>query len=253
MQPAPACPALDRVVADFRADGCACLGPVLTAAEVAVWRERFARDRQRYGVCWRIAGPDITNNVDILATMPEIDALIRHPRILAALRALLGAEPLFWETSARHLPGLGGSTHPDGWHRDFGGRATAVQAMFLLTDVTPRTHCLKLVPRALSAPVGSFEQESAARGQCECHGPAGSVWLVDPNCWHSACQRGEAERVSLHTYYCTAEHLALPEPASPHSIVPAALWRDGDAAARAFYALAPQGLRTALMAKAYAG
>jgi hypothetical protein len=247
MQPAPA---PDRVVSTFRADGCAFLGQVLAPAEVEEWRRRFAEDRERHRVCWRFAGADIVNNVDILVSMPEIDGLIRHPRILAALRAIMGSEPRFWETSARHLAPLGARTHPAHWHRDFGPRETVIQAFFLFTDVTPDTHCLTIVPRALDAPLRPFDAEFAERGERECLGPAGSVWLFDPNCFHTARQRGDAERTTLHTYYgCEARPIT--PVASGWSTVPARLWRDGDDAARAFYEFAPHGMRTAMMAAAF--
>jgi hypothetical protein len=249
--PATAATVVDAA-AHFQAHGWLDLGQVLSAAEVARWSELFDSTQREFPTCWRMhGGPDTTLTADPLVTTPEFDALVRHPRILAAASAALGATARFWETSIRWIAAMGGRSHPDGWHMDFpGGQGYRMaQAMIYLTDTDESTPCLAVTPRGRGEAVLTWAEEDRRHPHVECLGRAGSVWLFDPTCYHTARYRGNVVRKSMQTYFCTAETPMEPQN-SPHCVVPRRFWDGSDPAAAEFYRFAPLGLRTRLMREA---
>jgi hypothetical protein len=249
MQPATA---LDHA-AHYRAHGWIDLGRILGDEEVGRFAEHFDRNRRDFPTWWRTHGnPETTLTADPLVTTPEFDALVRHPRIVAAVSAALGGTARFWEVSLRHIGPMGGRALADGWHRDFAvdqGFAVA-QAMVYLTDTDAATSCLAVVPRGEhEPPLDRWVEEDRRHRHLECVGRAGTVWIFNPLCWHTARYRGDAERKSVQTYYRIAERpMALAN--SPHCVVPRRFWDGSDREAAEFYRFAPEGQRTAMMGSA---
>ncbi len=77
-----------------------------------------------------------------------LDELVRHPRILDAVEAILGGNLLVW-SSTLFIKGAGDGTHVP-WHQDsraYGARAPdVVTAWVALTDSTPENGALQVIP-----------------------------------------------------------------------------------------------------------
>jgi hypothetical protein len=244
--------ATEAMIERYRADGCVSLGQVLDHAEVRRWTQLFDANRSVHSTSWRMHGAGACSlSADVLATAPAFDGLVRHPAVLPVVAGLLGGPACFWETSLRHVAALSGPDLPDSWHRDSEAREHWLQAMVLLTEVAADCHCLAVVPRAHGAAVQPLAEERLLRPEVECLGAPGTVWLFNPDCWHTVRLRGRRERKSLQTYYCLAER-PLGTACSAHCVVPRQLWMGADPSARDFYRLAPLGQRTRLMAESFA-
>ena len=68
------------------------LGKVLTDAEVAKYERGYEHNRRAHAAMWREIGREThqTGNMGTLESWPEVDGLVRHPRILPTVRALMG-------------------------------------------------------------------------------------------------------------------------------------------------------------------
>ena len=112
----------------FKDHGYLALGNILSDDEVACFVGVFDRDRRDFGHCWNDNGIWQTQNCQSLLTVPEVDAIIRHPKAMEPLQVLLGDEVCFSEISLRHMgpyagepiPGMTSWAGPVGrrWHRD---------------------------------------------------------------------------------------------------------------------------------------
>ena len=211
------------------------LGKVLSDGEVAAHAAAFDRDRRQHGERWRTIGREThqTGNTHTLSTWPEVDALVRHPRILPTVRALMGGPLSVLEVSARHM-----ARHPGAppvaqqWHRDTPHNASHplrleyVQLMVFLTDVTPRTHCFAIRPESVSeidgaefggwwqapqppapAALRRIEPPDGFRDEAvEVHGRAGTAILFSASALHAGTIRADGgERKTVQVYFCHRE------------------------------------------------
>lgn len=223
----------------FRQHGYLILPPdTLTPEDLAGILTIYDRDRSAFGWNWRAFGNHQTINCDSLVTSPEIDGVVRHPRILPVVECLMGGPVCFSEICLRHMDNYTGP-YQQSWHRDRPHREDHplrmdyIQAMIYLTHVTPQTHCFSISPEAADAPVLGRDDQIARRGVVDCLGPAGTVVLFNVSVLHTATARPtQAERKSIQTYYGHRDRPFI----SNDSIMPARLWRDSpDAPTRAFY------------------
>ena len=229
------------------------LGQVLDADEVVRFAELFDDDRRRYPYFWHPYGHHQQANYDALVTTPAFDGLIRHPRILPVVEALMGGPVCFGEIGLRLMPAYSGEPHQQ-WHRDRAHRSghplrlDYMQLMVYLTDVDADTHCFSLSPESVDEPL--LEDAAAQlrrRGVYDLHGPAGTCLLCNAAVLHTATTRPtEIERKTVQIYY---GHRDRP-PLANDSAIPATLWRDHeDAETRAFYGVLNE--RTRRLAAAF--
>ena len=224
----------------FEDNGYLILNDMLTQDEISRFQEIYDRDRKDAWYFWREIGhgEHQTVNCDPLISSPEFDGLLRHPRLLSYVEALLGGSTSLAEVCLRHM-----KQHEDEmvqkWHRDAPHatdhplRAGWIQAMVYLSDVDEDTHCFSISPEAYDAPILEKGEQLARRGIIDIHGPSGTVALFNLSVLHSATvRRTTHERKTIQTYYGLRSGPIL----SHYSLVPTTLWRDHpDPEVRGFY------------------
>ena len=236
----------------FARQGFVDLGAILDADEVAHWRTLFDEDRRRYPYFWHRYGYHQQANYDALVTTPAFDGLIRHPKLLPVVQAVMGGPVCFGEIGLRRMPAYAGEPHRQ-WHRDRQHwldhplRIDYVQLMVYLTDVAEDTHCFSLSPESIDAPILADTTAQLQRGIHDLHGPSGTCALCNAAILHTATTRAtEVERKSVQIYY---GHRAR-APLANDSAIPATLWRDHpDAETRSFYGVLNE--RTRLLTSAF--
>jgi ectoine hydroxylase-related dioxygenase (phytanoyl-CoA dioxygenase family) len=222
----------------FKQNGYLSLGKILTEEEVGRYVAQFDRDRSEFGYMWRAYSHHQTINCDALVSWPEVDDLIRHPKAMPAIEALMGGPVCFSEICARHMARYEGEVQRS-WHRDRRHdsarplRMPYIQLMLYLTDVDASTHCFSLSPESTDDPVLDKEAQLARAGVVDLHGAAGTAILFNIAVLHTATVRPtECERKTVQVYYGPPESVYL----SNDSCIPPRLWRDHpDPAVRAFY------------------
>ncbi len=239
--------------AAFAQQGFVVLGQVLDADDVRRFRDLFDEDRRRFPYFWHPYGYHQEANYDALVTTPAFDALVRHPRILPVVEALMGGPVCFGEIGLRRMGPYDGEPHQQ-WHRDRAHwpehplRMDYMQLMVYLTDVDAGTHCFSLSPESVSQPVLQDNAAQLRRGIYDLHGPAGTCALCNAAVLHTATTRAtNSERKTVQIYYGHRDRAPL----ANDSAIPATLWRDHeDAETRAFYGVLND--RTRLLAAAFA-
>jgi hypothetical protein len=238
----------------FRNNGYLELGQVLSDDEATRYAALFEREREMHGRFWRDTGIWQTIYGHALLTAPEFDGLIRHPKIIEPLQALMGGEVCFSEICLRHMGPYAGEpvdalTSWDGpsgyrWHRDGGMRFMweehplrmgLVAALVYLADVSEATHSFSISPEAADDEILSKEDRVARSGVRELHGRAGTVVLFNVSVLHTVTVRPtKLERKTAQIGYGHL-HRGDIEGASA-SVVPASLWSDHpDEETRRFY------------------
>lgn len=223
----------------FRKRGYLPLGKILTAEELVYYTAIFDRDWAEEHERWYSAPNYQMINCDALVSSPEIDGLIRHPKIIEPLHALMGDEICFSEICIRHMAAYESSELQRSWHRDRPHwtehhlRIGYVQAVVYLTDVDETTHCFSISPESVDQEILDVEAQLERGGIHDLHGEAGTVILFNISVLHTATVRTtRVERKSVQTYYGHPHREFL----SNDSLIPASFWRDhSDAEVRAFY------------------
>lgn len=237
---------LDQADLDFfRRNGYLVLGKVLTDDEVSHYGDGLDRDRRECPHLWRYLGHDThqTSNEDALVSWPEVDGIVRHPRVLPVVRELMGETLAVLSVSIRHMDAHEGEPAiPQQWHGDVQHldghplRINYLQSMVYLTDVSPDTHCFAIVPEAIDDPIEGWDAQSwsdrtATVGGVELYGPAGTVILFNASAVHAGTVREtEHERKTVQTYYYHPPQT----PGTPNLTTPLGQWND-DPEARALY------------------
>lgn len=222
----------------FQDHGYLVLGRVLSDDEVARFVEMYDRDRREYGSLWHPFGTHQTINCDALVSWPEVDEIIRHPRILPTIEGLMGGPVCFSEVCIRHMAAYTGE-QKQRWHRDrphLNGhplRMDYIQLMLYLTDVHEHTHCFSISPESIHDPIVEPEAQVARAGGVDLHGPAGTAILFNVSVLHTATTRPTSqERKTVQIYYGHQAGRFL----SNDSVIPTRLWRDHpETEVRAFY------------------
>ena len=228
----------------FRSNGYLLLEKLLSEDEVSRYGAMFDRDRRECGHLWYYMGHDThqTGNIDTMVSWPEVDELVRHPKILPLVQELMGDPLSILEVSARHM-----DAHPDEpvnaqqWHRDTGHledhplHLDFLQSMVLLTDVNEETHCFALCPESVDEPLLETEERvKKSHGGKPLYGLAGTVILFNASTLHAGTvRRTKFERKTVQIYYCHRKSRL----GTLDMVIPARLWRDHtDPGARDLYA-----------------
>ena len=236
----------------FKENGYLSLGKILSDDEATRFAGLFDRNRRDYSPFWKDNGIWQTQHCDSLLTAPEFDELIRHPRAIEALGALMEGPVCFSEICLRHMGPYAGEPLDsmrtwDGqvgrrWHRDGGQdlmwpehplRLGYVQLMVYLADVDETTHSFAISPQAFDEEFLDAEAQLERGGVHELHGCAGTAILFNVSRLHTVTVRPtRAQRKSVQVYYGHRRREFL----SHQSFVPASLWRDhSDPEVRGFY------------------
>ena len=215
------------------------LGRLLDEAELKYFHDLFEQDRQTYPYFWHPYGHHQHVNYDALITTPKFDELIRHPKILPTVEALMGGPVCFGEIGLRRMGPYEGSFH-QGWHRDRPHwpehplRMDYIQLMVYLSDVNESTHCFSISPESPEDEILADNQAQLERGGIyDLHGPAGTCALFNVSVLHTATTRPtQIVRKTVQIYYGHRDRSYL----ANDSGIPAKLWRDHhDPETRAFY------------------
>lgn len=123
---------------------------------------------------------------DLTRMGPEFDILWQHPKLLAAVNAVLGDDMMLSSLDYRSpLPGSG----LQGLHRDKG--SGYCNAMWFIDEFTPRNGAIRVVPgshRFDSEPkevMSERQQVSAVAGQSRITAKSGSLLVFDAALWHA--------------------------------------------------------------------
>ncbi|MEM7539343.1 MAG: phytanoyl-CoA dioxygenase family protein [Chloroflexota bacterium] len=228
----------------FEQNGFINLGQVLDSSDLAYFHDLFDEDRSTYRYFWHPYGHHQHTNYDALITTPKFDELIRHPKILPTVEALMGGPVCFGEIGLRYMGPYGGEFN-QGWHRDKPHwpehplRMDYIQLMAYFTDVDEDTHCFSISPESLDDEILSDKEAQLARGGVhDLHGPAGTCALFNVSVLHTATTRPtQAIRKTAQIYYGHRDRAPL----ANDSGIPATFWRDHpDAETRAFYGVLNQ-------------
>ena len=222
----------------FAENGYLNLGKVLSDAEVERHLAFYDRDWDEFGYFWKPLGHHQTINCHALVSWPEIDELIRHPRLVAPMQDLMGGPICFSEICVRHMAPYEGTGH-QGFHRDRPHwlehplRMDYIQVMLYLSDVGPETHCFSLSPESIHDEILEKEKQLEKAGSVDMHGPAGSAVIFNVSVLHAATVRPtQQQRKTVQTYYGHPQRSWL----SNDSVIPTSLWRDNfDPEVQSFY------------------
>jgi ectoine hydroxylase-related dioxygenase (phytanoyl-CoA dioxygenase family) len=186
------------------------LANVLSAEEVSELNKRLAELTAAEG---DRAGLEVhqEKGTDRLADLVNKDAIFEvcfsHPRVLAAIRHVLGEFKLSSLNSRAALPGQG----RQGLHADFGGPVPpegfqVCNSIWLLDDFTADNGATRVVPG--SHRFGVTVREALTDGEAP-HpdevmliAPAGTVVVFNSHLWHGGTlNRTSAPRRALHSYF----------------------------------------------------
>ncbi|MEM7029410.1 MAG: phytanoyl-CoA dioxygenase family protein [Chloroflexota bacterium] len=223
----------------FAQNGYLNLGQILDETEVTYFRDLFDADQKTYRYFWHAYGHHQYVNYDALITTPKFDELIRHPKILPTIEALMGGPVCFGEIGLRQMGAYDGEFH-QAWHRDKPHwpehplRMDYIQLMVYMTDVSEDTHCFSISPEAYDQEILLAHDAQFERGGVhDLHGPAGTCALFNVSVLHTATTRPtQVTRKTAQIYYGHRDRAPL----ANDSGIPATLWRDhDDEETRAFY------------------
>ncbi|MDA1138545.1 MAG: phytanoyl-CoA dioxygenase family protein [Planctomycetota bacterium] len=222
----------------FQENGYLVIPGLFTKDEVARYTELYESDRDNFARMWPGSGLHQSINCDALISAPDIDELLRHPKLLAIIEELMGGPVCLGEVCLRHMAAYEGELRR-GWHRDKPHwkehplRMDYIQLMLYLSDVHEGTHCFSMSPESADAPILEIEPQLERNGIVDFHGPPGTAVLFNVSCLHTATVRETvAERKSIQIYY---GHRGRPY-LSNCTVIDECWWRDHpDPEARGFY------------------
>jgi hypothetical protein len=224
----------------FEKNGYLPLGKILDKNETETFVKVFDRDREKTGYHWYEFGHHQSINCDALATSPEFDDLLRHPKVMEPISELMGGKTCFSEICIRHMEPYEGELHR-GWHRDRAHlldhplRMDYIQLMVYLADVDETTHCFSISPESIDQDVLDTEAQLEHGGIQDLYGESGTAILFNVSVLHTATTRKtNQERKSVQVYYGHQHQPYLSE----DSIITTRLWRDHpDSDVRDFYSV----------------
>ena len=225
---------------------------VLSPDEVGRYLEIFERERRDLARFWTNNGIWQTQYCQSLLTAPELDEIIRHPKIMEPLRALMGGDPCFGQICLNNMGPYDGGPVPamttwDGpvgrrWHRDGGHslmwrehplRIGYMRQQLYLSDVSDATHGFAISPQSIDDEIINKEAQVEQGGIHDLQGPAGTAVLFNISHLHTVCIRPtQADRKTVGVYYGHRHR----DYHSDHTYIPPSLWRDHpDEETRGFY------------------
>lgn len=226
----------------FKQNGYVDLGQVFTGDELDRFVKMYDQDRMENGPFWRAISFDghQSINCEMLISSPEMDEIIRHPKLIEPIESIMEGPSCLAEACLRYMEPYEGE-QVEGWHRDRAHmqdrpyRCGYIHMMLYLSDVHEGTHCFSISPEPYDAPILEREEQLEQRGIVNLHGPAGTAILFNLSVLHTATVRPtEHERKSVQIYYGHRGGPVL----SHFTTIPTSLWRDHpDPEVRNFYSL----------------
>jgi ectoine hydroxylase-related dioxygenase (phytanoyl-CoA dioxygenase family) len=198
-------------------DGFLPLAGILTAEEVSAINKRLAEltaaEGDRAGLeVHQEKGTD--RLADLVNKDPMFEVCFSHPRVLAAMKHVLGEFRLSSLNSRAALPGEGHQA----LHADFDrpvapGEYEVCNSIWLLDDFTPENGATRVVPgshRRGTRPADEMPDPAASHpDEVQLTGPAGTVVIFNSHLWHGGTQnRTGKPRRALHSYFA---HRHLPQ------------------------------------------
>ncbi|MEU8221170.1 phytanoyl-CoA dioxygenase family protein [Kribbella sp. NPDC048915] len=191
-------------------DGFLPLEGILSTEEVAAINKRLAEltaaEGDRAGLeVHQEKGTD--RLADLVNKDPLFEVCFSHPRVLAAMRHVLGEFKLSSLNSRAALPGEG----HQGLHADFDrpvapGEYQVCNSIWLLDDFTPENGATRVVPgshRRGTMPADEMPDPAAPHPeQTQLTGRAGTVVIFNSHLWHGGTRNETDEpRRALHSYF----------------------------------------------------
>ncbi len=206
----------DTLSADEKAildrDGYLPLPGILSPEQVDAFRRRLAELTAAEG---ELAGTEVhrergTDRLsDLINKDPIFTVCFTHPRVLAAMRHVLGPEFKLSSLNSRAaLPGDGlQALHADWGEPVAPGEYTVCNSIWLLDDFTPDNGATRVVPGSHRS--GRLPREAMTDPQ-DRHpdevlltAPAGTVVIFNSHVWHGGTRnRTDAPRRAMHSYFC---------------------------------------------------
>jgi ectoine hydroxylase-related dioxygenase (phytanoyl-CoA dioxygenase family) len=144
---------------------------------------------------------------DLVNKDPMFEVCFSHPRVLAAMKHVLGEFKLSSLNSRAALPGQG----HQGLHADFGhpveaGEYEVCNSIWLLDDFTPENGATRVVPgshRRRALPGDEMTDPTADHpDQIQLTAEAGTVVIFNSHLWHGGTQNQTPNpRRALHSYF----------------------------------------------------
>ena len=233
----------------FQKHGYLSLGKIFNDREVAKFLAYYEYDRAAYPDYWYSFGHHQTINCDALASTPEFDLLIRHPKVMEPLLALMGGPICFSEICLRHMGPYEGNFN-QGWHRDRSHwkehplRLDYIQLMVYLSQVDETTHCFSISPEGIDEQIVETKEQLDRAGGYDLYGPAGTAILFNVSVLHTATTRvTPLERKTVQVYY---GHRSRPFLSNDSVMPPALSVNHEDPEIRSFYGVWNDKTRTYL-------
>ena len=199
------------------------LGQLLTPAEVDRINARLDELRQSEG---ERAGAELAESryirhpkeegadrlADLVNKGPVFDVCYTHPRVLAAIEAVLGPDYKLSSLNYRAAkPGKGlQKLHVDYRNAVAEDGYKVCNSIWLLDDFTERNGATRIVPgthRSQELPDAALaDPEAPHPEEILILAPAGSVVVFNSHVWHGGTtNRTDRDRRSIHSYFCTKD------------------------------------------------
>jgi len=191
-------------------DGFLPLRGILTPEEVSGFTKRMAELTAAEG---DRAGLEVhqENGTDRLADLvnkdPKFEVCFSHPRVLAAMKHVLGEFKLSSLNSRAALPGQGHQAlHADAGHPVDPGAYEVCNSIWLLDDFTPENGATRVVPgshRRGTMPADEMADPADEHpDQIQLTGKAGTVVVFNSHLWHGGTQNHtDKPRRAMHSYF----------------------------------------------------
>ncbi|NIK57834.1 phytanoyl-CoA dioxygenase family protein [Kribbella shirazensis] len=198
-------------------DGFLALEGILTTEEVSAINKRLAEltaaEGDRAGLeVHQEKGAD--RLADLVNKDPKFEVCFSHPRVLAAMKHVLGEFRLSSLNSRAALPGEGHQAlHADFGHPVEPGAYEVCNSIWLLDDFTPENGATRVVPgshRRGTMPADEMPDPAAPHpDQRQLTGRAGDVVIFNSHLWHGGTLNRTAKpRRAMHSYFA---HRHLPQ------------------------------------------
>lgn len=199
------------------------LGKLLSDSEVNIVNQKIADLQKNEG---ENAGSELFDSkyirhpkeegADRLADLVNkgelFDIFYTHPKVLAAITAVLGTEHKLSSLNYRAAkPGKGNQKlHVDWGNTIVNGNYKVCNTIWLLDDFTPTNGATRIVPGTHKGdllPDQSIEDPSLPHpDQILINAPAGSVFIFNSHVWHGGTTNyTDKDRRSIHSYFCTRD------------------------------------------------
>jgi len=195
-------------LAEFKREGIVVIPNALAQDQVATLNRAFEEHPKAHPEAWTHHDESFIQALNVLPHTSDFDPAIESPKVLELLRRLIGEDVTFEELSLMLRNPSKREVDVKGWHRDtirdFNRRheITALSVVYYLTDVTPRDHCLSVIPGSHDRLVDLKPEDVTPGMEFDVVAPAGSAAIFHTRCIHSGkLKPGSAMRRTMHLYF----------------------------------------------------